>query len=525
MEGLYLVSYEVNEIGVYKKSTIYTFTEDDILSAVEQYQKALKTEEPVAQAASVKTYVTNKGLLGRLLTKNVEPPETEAEKLAEFQRLLQNKICVDEDGTVKDAVTLDQISDEQMVKVIQEVVQSLPSGQSENTFTPDPTYEIPANPIDTITFEYAGQEIEVNAKDVTYTNKIPTTKLVFTKTDVSTGEALPNTEIRFFNSDKEQIYAGKTDAEGKIEIERLPAGIYYFQEINPPAGYMIDDGLYKFVITNDDIKNQKVIQCQMTNKMQRGILSLQKKGESYKIKDKKEFQYEETNSLAGAVFNILAEQDIKLPSGKVLVKKGTIVDTLTTDEDGKADTKELYLGKYRIKEVKAPEGYVLAEDVLVTLSAENQKIELTNKDVTIKNRLIKGKVIISKTDVSNGKPLPDTGIRILDNEKKEILKGRTDKNGKLTFDKLPAGTYYFQEFDAPKGYKISDKYYKFVIKKDGDIVKCTMTNKGVEITHAVQTSDDRDIIGLLVLALAAGAAVMASLIHRRKKRDSDTEDN
>ena len=84
---------------------------------------------------------------------------------------------------------------------------------------------------------------------------------------------------------------------------------------------------------------------------------------------------------------------------------------------------------------------------------------------------------ITKTDVSTGEPLPDTGIEILDQDKKVLVQTRTDSQGKAVFQKLPAGSYYFREFDAPEGYQIDETPHPFEIKESEEIVKCEMTNQ------------------------------------------------
>ncbi|MCB6993005.1 prealbumin-like fold domain-containing protein [bacterium 210820-DFI.6.37] len=121
---------------------------------------------------------------------------------------------------------------------------------------------------------------------------------------------------------------------------------------------------------------------------------------------------------------------------------------------------------------------------------------------------------ITKTDVSTGEVLPNTGIRIYDSEKKVILEGYTDENGKLTFKKLPTGVYYFQEFDAPEGYEINKDLFKFEIKTDGEIVKCQMTDTAIITSDTPQTGQPWPFLLLALLVIAIGTGVY--VIRNRK---------
>ncbi|MGG7142942.1 SpaA isopeptide-forming pilin-related protein, partial [Clostridium nigeriense] len=117
--------------------------------------------------------------------------------------------------------------------------------------------------------------------------------------------------------------------------------------------------------------------------------------------------------------------------------------------------------EWTVDEVNTPAGYIKS---------------VTNNDTnfTITNKKIVGKLEITKTDVSDGKLLPNAGFRIYDENKNVIAEGRTDEKGLATFE-LGYGKYYYQEFDAPKGYVIDEKLYPFEIKTNGEVVKASMT--------------------------------------------------
>ncbi|MCU7378899.1 SpaA isopeptide-forming pilin-related protein [Clostridiales Family XIII bacterium ASD5510] len=524
--GLYLGRYDVREIGLYKLVNVYSFTPDDIEAAIEAYRSVLEAEPKASKEAQARC-ISLQAAWSRYAQRNqpVFINSTE-QRIAEFTKLLNNQVCLDQDQNFFDAATHDPVADAQMCQVLKNVIQTLPENQTSTTFIKDDTYQIPDGLIDTVQFKYAGQEIEVVEKETTYLNKLATTKLLFTKKDAQTGETLPNAELQFYDGNKNKIFSGRTDANGILEISRLPAGVYFYQEQKAPEGYLLDDALYRFTVTKEDIDQQRVITCEMGNTLQRGTLTIKKSGEAYQIKDKKEYQYQETDALAHVTFAIVAAQDIKSPNGNMLLEKGSIADTITTDADGSAKTKPLYLGSYLVREVKTPEGYLPAKERDVRLKAENETVELTNQDVSIKNELKKGGVLISKTDLTTDDPLPHAGIRILERDKKEILKGYTDKKGQLSFEKMPVGVYYFQEFDAPRGYRIDKRLFKFTIKENGEIVKCKMTNKLeegiVKVTisdgngRIVQTYDDGNLLPYILLLVAAGLTITFLLLRRKK---------
>lgn len=184
--------------------------------------------------------------------------------------------------------------------------------------------------------------------------------------------------------------------------------------------------------------------------------------------------------LAGVVFQITAEKDLIGEDGEVRLKAGEIADTVTTDQEGKATSKELYPGVYQITEIGTPKGYVpLPEPVRAEImqTQTGDAAVVTPEEVCLTNAYQQGGVEIQKTDVSTGRPLPDTGIEILDEEKNVLLRGRTDKNGLASFQKLPVGNYYFREFDAPKGYQLDESLFPFAVKEHGEIVKCQMSNQ------------------------------------------------
>ena len=200
-------------------------------------------------------------------------------------------------------------------------------------------------------------EFEVKAGEITKCqalNKKKDTGMELTKTDVSTGELLPNAEFKIYKEDKTTIVTeGKTNEKG-IAYFKLDAGKYYYQEISAPNGYKIDDSLYEF-----EVKDGEITKCQMTNVRKETGIEITKTDVST------------GELLPGATFAIYAED------GKTLVTKGV------TDEKGIAYFKLDY-GKYYYQEVNAPSGYQVDNSKFPFEIKEDNEIircKMTNKPI------------------------------------------------------------------------------------------------------------------------------------------------
>ena len=168
-----------------------------------------------------------------------------------------------------------------------------------------------------------------------------------------------------------------TDESGTLMLPyELVYGDYELHEVQSANGYVLDSTPAPFTIdgTMDTVVVEK------TNKPQKGRISVQKSGDSFATVNENNGIYtpvfEETD-LAGAVFEITAAEDIVTADGTIRAKKGDVVATLSTDENGYAESDLLYLGKYEVKEVTAPFGYVKNDAVqTVELTYAGQEIEV-----------------------------------------------------------------------------------------------------------------------------------------------------
>lgn len=359
-------------------------------------------------------------------------------------------------------------------------------------------------------------------------------KLVITKKDVSSGKLLPNTKFKIYASDKETVVTeGITDNKG-IATFTLPLGTYYYQETEAPVGYMINDEKYKFTLT----ENGQVEQVEMTNELVKGSIEIVKrdgetqtplKGAKFEILDSKKakvaegttgdsgnltinnlpsgsYYYKEVTAPIGyeldpteheflintdnqvvrvqvnnekskgslEITKVNNETNIKL-SGAVFTiyssDKRTAVGTITTDTEGKGTIK-LPTGVYYYKETKAPSGFYGDEDFHeFNIESHNQVVKKT-----VNNNRAMGDFELTKKDISNGKLIPNAKFKIYASDKTTVItEGVTDNNGLAKF-KLPLGTYYYQEYEAPSGYILDDTLFEFTLVERDKVVKAEMTN-------------------------------------------------
>lgn len=143
---------------------------------------------------------------------------------------------------------------------------------------------------------------------------------------------------------------------------------------------------------------------------------------------------------------------------------GRLFDTITTNEDGYAETIGLPVGEYNVKEVTPPAGFVLSDEVkTVTLTTEDKEtavFEFTNRANEAKVR---------KLDSHTGQPLANATIKVTDASGKLFFEGKTGSDGYITMKELPAGKYTWQEIAAPDTYSIDPALYSFTIDAYGKV--------------------------------------------------------
>lgn len=249
------------------------------------------------------------------------------------------------------------------------------------------------------------------------------------------------------------------DADGNIHVSGLPQGSYYWKETTTANGYALKT---KTDVTVEADKTSKTVVDNQRTSVDKGELVIYKTDESGK------------KYLSGAKFEITAAEDIVVSGGITIRKKGDIIDTVTTDENGKAViTKDIYQGySYTVTEIEAPKGY--------SLNSEPQTVKIATdtadfgSEVSVKNSPWTTPFIITKKNLG-GELLPNCEFEILDENKRQITTGITDENGVATFS-LGYGKYFYHEIAAPEEYIIDDTLYPFEITEEGVSVYAKMTN-------------------------------------------------
>ncbi len=225
-----------------------------------------------------------------------------------------------------------------------------------------------------------------------------------TKVDSETGKVIPceGAGFQIYDGNGELVDLGTdtfyTDSNGcLITPESLGYGEYTLVEVQAPVGYVLDSTPIPFSVNADNASEENAVNIVSVTKSdtaQKGRISVTKRGEVFSsvemassAYDKDGFTQNETtytpvfaeSGLVGAEFEVTAAEDITTPDGTVRAGKGKVVAKLVTDENGYAETAPLYLGSYEVREVKAPHGYVLDDEVRnVELTYAGQEIAITD---------------------------------------------------------------------------------------------------------------------------------------------------
>lgn len=289
-----------------------------------------------------------------------------------------------------------------------------------------------------------------------------------------------------------------TDENGYLILpESLKCGNYRIEEVSAPDGYTQNTQYVEIKVDKntayqmDSVSGDAIITVTYENHPVKGKLVIHKSGEILKS-FKKDFVYEET-SLEGAEFEIYAAEDIFTPDHQVdeqgnrhvIYAKDTLVKTVITDKNGEAVIKDLPLGKYRVKETKAPSGFVLNPDSQeVSFIYKDQNTPEIEEKLEFSNERQKVELSVEKQDAETGKVLKGATFGLYNKEAissgdKVIVKADTllqeitsNEKGKAAFTlDLPLGRYYVKELQAPAGYVSSDEILEFDATYQGQDVK------------------------------------------------------
>ncbi|MCL2627088.1 MAG: SpaA isopeptide-forming pilin-related protein [Oscillospiraceae bacterium] len=300
-----------------------------------------------------------------------------------------------------------------------------------------------------------------------------------------------------------------TNAQGRAQTIILPLGTYTVTEVTAPYGYIRNPSTFTVTISGSQGTGAIVYppDVNVPQNPQPGIIRVEKFNANPDMG---------CYSLAGAVYEVKAAQNILRLDGTVIYSQGELVDTITTNAQGRAQTKQLPLGAYTVQEVIAPFGYVINPTIFdAILEYAGQDITVTYTDVSVPQQPVVGRLIIEKTGevligaqeytetihgivhtlynpVYGVQPLPGAVYEIYVRE--DILRCdgtvllsagtlvdtiTTGSDGKAMSVSLPLGNYYVVEITAPFGMILNPTEYDFSLVYEDQTVEIVYTEVGV----------------------------------------------
>ena len=315
------------------------------------------------------------------------------------------------------------------------------------------------NTVHEVTLAYKDQATAVVTSTIELTNELRTGKVKMRKMT----EMFNYENIDFYNALAEGYVFGvftaeaigdipadallevlTTDAQGVAEISvALPYGNYYLKELAVPVE-TIEMLTEKLPFAIDSELNDQYYEEPIYNTMFKAKIGLYKLDEADK-----------DIGLAGAEFEVRDSAD-------------KLFDTIKTNGQGYAETCEIPVGEYKIREIHPAPGYILSDEVkTVNITTEDKTtatFELTNKA---------NSMVITKTDLTTGKPVPGAVIEITDAEGKLYVSGETDESGQIHLTKVPAGKYTYKETTSPDGYALNTEVFTFEMNEYGEVTGTT----------------------------------------------------
>ena len=335
-----------------------------------------------------------------------------------------------------------------------------------------------------VTLEYEGQEIAVTNTGTSFKNN-------YQQVNITLEKYLESSEKYGINGEdyaqyvKFGLYAAEeiTAADGTVIPEnglietigltedmkaqfnkKLPLGSYYVQEISTDEHYILDDTKYP---VNFEYLGQDTAVSEIKINDGKVIDNTFKTGRVEGLK----VDADDKSKLSGAVIGLFNADETDF-------SEENAIETVTSDKDGSFKFTDIVYGKYKVAEIEAPEGFVLSENVYdVNINVNGVTIE-----ITIRNKPIKGNVLIAKYDSGNPPQILNGAVfavyRDVNGDKKftggtdELLGNMTESSAGIhEYKDLLYGDYLTREIKAPEGYTVDRNYYAFSIKKDGETVK------------------------------------------------------
>ena len=368
------------------------------------------------------------------------------------------------------------------------------AGEDDKAFVPDFTVFISENGK---TYSYIlnndaiTARVRVEKRDAETGEIIPMAGTGFRIKDLTTGEFISQ-EIYYPNPETIDVFY--TSDEGWLMLpEPLPAHEFELYEVTAPEGYVLSDEPVPFTVDG----SEAVVTVVQYNQPQKAQLTISKSGEAFASVQENDGFYQpvyEVVGQPGAVYDLIADEDIYTGDGTLRVAKDTVVATLTTGEDGTAVSEPQYLGRYRLEERQAPEGMVLDPTPIYTeLTYAGQEVEITQAAIGLYDERQKVEIDLLKsleTDetfgIGLGEEYKDISFGLYASEDLTALDGSVipaggllevvavapveDASGQYSAafaSDLPFGSFYVQERATNEAFVLSDQQYPVVFAYAG----------------------------------------------------------
>lgn len=263
-----------------------------------------------------------------------------------------------------------------------------------------------------------------------------------------------------------------TDENGKAVTKRLPIDQEYtIKETITNEKYVLNDKPVKVTLEQDKIKSMT-----FENEVRKGQIEIVKiDKENHEVK------------LEGVTFEIIDSN-------------GNVVDTITTNSEGKATSKRLSIyDEYTIREKETRKEYILSEETQKVVLEENEI-----KSITFENIKKKGTIKILKLSngynellgIPDGSPLAGAKFSVKNSNGEKIGIFETNENGEILIENMPYGEYIINEVEAPEGYIINTENQTAFISEDGQIIELTFKNNA----KLPKTGNDINYLPIIVVS-------------------------
>lgn len=284
----------------------------------------------------------------------------------------------------------------------------------------------------------------------------------YNKNNVFEKEVLKNVKFGLYDENKRLLKLSFTNIEGNIIFSELPKGTYYVKEISSLEGYEINSQ-YRQVILRENNYKINDINIEFINYLKRGDLTIKKVDASTGL------------PIKNVMFALLKDD-------------ATIFEGVT-NEAGILEVRGLTYGTYFIKEIKAPDGYVMIEDKIEV------NIDNVSKILEIKNELQYGNLVVKKVDYDSNLPIKNAKVAIFKDDI-TIFEGYTNEFGIIEVKNIPLGLYFVKEVEAPDGYVKNNQTYEVELiehKKTGIVEIENELQKGNLIIKKIDATSEKEL--------------------------------